>query len=60
VALYREAREVLAESLAVFRERSDAGSEAEALRLLGVIQDAAERRPTRPGQTRQHEELPLT
>jgi hypothetical protein len=49
MALYREARKVLAESLAVFRERGDAGSEAEALRLLGAIQDAAEHRPARPG-----------
>jgi hypothetical protein len=37
VALYREAEEILAESLAVFRERGDAGSEAEALRLPGAI-----------------------
>jgi len=49
VTLYREAREVLAGSLAVFRERGDAGSEAEALRLLGAIQDAVERRPARTG-----------
>jgi len=34
VALYREARELLAGSLAVFRERGDEGSEAKALRLL--------------------------
>jgi len=47
VALYRDAGEVLAESLAVFRERGDAGSEAEAQRLLGAIQDAARRRPAR-------------
>jgi hypothetical protein len=42
VALYREAREFLAESLAVSRERGDAGSEAEALRLLSAIQDAVD------------------
>ena len=48
VALYREAGEVLARSLAVFRERGDAGNEAEALRLLGEIPDGAE--PARPGQ----------
>jgi hypothetical protein len=36
VALYREAEEVLAGSLAVFRERGDTGSEVEALRLLGA------------------------
>jgi hypothetical protein len=40
VALDREAGEILAESLAVFRERGDTGNEAEALRLLGEIQDA--------------------
>jgi hypothetical protein len=44
VALYQEAREVLAESLACFRERGDTGGEAEAERLLGVIQDARETR----------------
>ena len=42
---YRKAAKVLAESLAVFRERGDAGSEAAALRLLGVIQRELERRP---------------
>lgn len=40
VTLYQEARKVLTDSLALFRERGDAGSEAEALRLLGAIQDA--------------------
>jgi hypothetical protein len=48
VARYREAREVLVESLAIFRERGDAGSEAEALRLLGATQDAAGRFSARP------------
>jgi hypothetical protein len=42
VALYQEAREVLGTSLALFRERGDASSEAEALRLLDAIQDAAQ------------------
>jgi len=46
VALYREAREVLAESLAVFRERGDTSGEAEALHLLRAIQDAVERHPS--------------
>lgn len=41
VALYRGAREILAELLAVFRERGDAGNEAEALRLLGELDAAA-------------------
>lgn len=41
----RKAAEVLAESLAVFRERGDASREAAALRLLGVIQRELERRP---------------
>jgi hypothetical protein len=45
VGSYRKAGEVLAESLAVFRERGDAGREAAALRLLGVIQRELERRP---------------
>lgn len=49
VALCQEAREILAESLAVFRERGDTGSETEALRLLGAIQDAVERWATRSG-----------
>jgi len=45
VALYREAREILTESLDVFREHGDADSETEALRLLRAIQDAVERCP---------------
>jgi hypothetical protein len=40
VALCQEAEEILTQSLAVFRERGDAGDEAEALRLLDVIEGA--------------------
>ena len=49
VALYQEAREILAKSLAVFRERGDTENQAEALRLLREIQDTVERWATRPG-----------
>jgi hypothetical protein len=37
VALYRDAEEILTESLAVFRDRGDADTETGELRLLGTI-----------------------
>ena len=43
VALYQEAEEILAETLAIFRERGDIVSQDEALRLLATIQDERQR-----------------
>jgi hypothetical protein len=49
VAGYQEAGDILAESLAAFRERGDTASRDEALRLLATIQ--GERKRWFPGQT---------
>jgi hypothetical protein len=49
VALYQKAEEILTESLAIFRERGDTASEAEALSLLASIHGrvpGAERPPS--------------
>ena len=48
VALYQEAEEILAESLAAFREQGDTAREDEALRLLATIQEERKRWLTRP------------
>jgi hypothetical protein len=48
VAGYQEAEEILAGSLAAFRERGDTASEDEALRLLATIQGERKRWFTRP------------
>ena len=49
VARYQEAEEILAGSLATFRERGERASADEALRLLATIQNERKRWFTRPG-----------
>jgi hypothetical protein len=51
VALYQEAGEILTESLAILHDRGDTEREAEALRLLGTIEDQRSAGPSGRSQT---------